>query len=124
MSQADLDVIKTVAQILALAIGGAAGVLWTLRTGFFTLQKRTVETLKETVAALDGRVVQLEEKIQEYEQRNSELEGMVEGKDRAIAEIIAGVAKSGLCASAWDCERRVIPVEKPRRKTHAESAVG
>ena len=116
MSALDLDIVRTIAYTVALAIGGAVGILWTIRSGFFTLQKRTVETLKETLSALEMRVDQLEQKVREYEQRNSELEGMVEGKDRAIAELIAQVAKSGLCGKAWECVHRVVPVEKPKRQ--------
>lgn len=111
MTALNLDTIRTVVEVVAVAIGAAIGILWTIRTGFFTLQKRTVDTLKEAVAALEEKVAILEKRLTEYEKRNRELEGMVEGKERVISEIIASITESGLCEKAWTCVERVVPVD-------------
>jgi len=116
MTLYELDMLRTIVQVVAFAIGGALGILWTVRTGFFSLQKRTVTTLQDTVTALEERVAQLEQKLFDYETRNSELEGMVEGKDKAIAELIAGVAESRLCVKAWSCPDHEPPIKPPKRR--------
>jgi len=117
MTTYQLDEIRTILQIVAFAVGSAFGVLWTIRTGFFQLNSRTMTTLKEAIAALEEKVAVLEAKIQEYDKRNKELEGMVEGKERIISEIITSITESGLCEKAWDCDERIVPVDhiKTRR---------
>jgi hypothetical protein len=119
----DLDLVRTVLEIVGITIGGAMGVLWTVRTGFFTLQKRVVETLKEAVEALETRVGQLEAEVQKAQIQRQELEGVIEGKEKVITDIILSVTESGLCENAWSCDNRIVPVDHIKsRHTRARQA--
>ena len=107
-----LDMLRTVVQVVAFAVGGAVGLLWAIRTGWFTLNRSTMDALKENISALEQRVECLETKLTEYERLTEELEGEVAGKNRAIAEMVAAIGESRMCAKAWTCEERVIPTHR------------
>lgn len=104
--------VKLVVEALALAVGGALGILFAIRNGWFKMQKDTVDTYKDAIEALELKVEDLEGRMRSLEDKNKELEGEVEGKDRVIEELVAAISASGLCQRAWEpCPNRIIPVD-------------
>lgn len=116
------DGLTTAIEVIVIAVGAAIGILWTVRTGFFTLQKRTVESYKEAldsaaanntelmqrVSVLESKVHDFGRKLRAMEAENEKLRATVVSKEGAIAEMLAAVAVAGVCGRV-ECADRIPP---------------
>ena len=117
MSVETLDLIRTVVQVIAFAVGGALALVWGIRGGFIRLQHETVDTYKEAIAAMELKMAELEARVAHLEQKNEELMGELEGKELVIAELVREITESGLCKKAMRCVDREVPMARRRRHT-------
>ena len=133
------DIIKLAVEGVLFGAGAGLMLLFAVRNGIFSVQKDTVSTYKDMVevgaearADLEARVAALEIEVKELSRllsaatsRADELQGMVEGKDAAITEMMVAVAKSTLCSSAFDCPNRKVPLPKTtgRRRRAVTNAI-
>ena len=119
MDSYTLDMVRTLVQVVAFAIGGTIGLLVAIRSGWFKMNKETLETYKEALNAMDVKIQELEKRIKQLEEKNNELQGELEGKDLVIEELIDAVAESGLCQKAWECHERIIPLKDEHKSFRA-----
>jgi len=91
------------------ALGICGGIIAIVGAAYVALNKAALENYKATVESQNARITALAKDNNDLRERVTKLEGVNDGYALATELFAEAVARSGICAKAWDCEERVIP---------------
>lgn len=108
------------AGLLVLAVVLATSyVVW--KRGVFQVQQEALDNFKTALEGekacreqLEGRVDALELELAARDRQIAKLEGVIQGKDHSMRDWAKAVAESGICAIAFECKDRRLPIEDER----------
>ncbi|MDT8434667.1 MAG: hypothetical protein RQ731_07935 [Anaerosomatales bacterium] len=111
---AELETLVGEAVVAVLVLSGGVVVAW--RLGLLSAVGKTFGAYKELAEAYEERISELERKVEElrglYEEKVKHIEylnGVLDGKDRAAADMVTAIAMADVCRRAPFCMRRILP---------------
>jgi predicted RNase H-like nuclease (RuvC/YqgF family) len=73
------------------------------------VQSKAMQVQADALEVYETRISQLEAAVGELKAENQRLQGIIEGKDSAVTDLVEAIASANVCLNAASCANRVVP---------------